>query len=698
MIGASCISYKQAFVNATYSVPEDGPQWELFDKTVIEPMRVHATIGPYLVTGFDDAAKAGECVAGFADDTQIGRMRAFGTCLAGTGPTGGPSCVDPATDRWDQCMAGAFGWVQCSCTPTPAGCAPTTSGDAITCTVDGSALPTACTTLGKVDQFRLLTAIGHAAEAMVSYELDTLGPLALDAPAMPADMKDYFKAAIGQSAMTLRCDGANSESDCGAKTTARPRTIKSDAATLAVSGGAANGAYPAGFLFELLSARAEAIRLDPRAKTEGFSATTGTSVGALLAPIVDLALTDQAASQAALDWCKARTAPLPAPTSALECALNLFEYVARVNEWDLLCVEDGDFLTDFVQGPSGPTDPGKPAFGRFWPLEEQLLEPFYRHFGGLLSNNDMTRVVMTADTQSKTLQGLDERTCRTATMPGKGDPYSCSSGGKDVQLACLPCGVMASVPNPLFARAPNRVWSGVRPEGEVGTFLDGGLRSGLPALRAVQLSAIKPNLTEYTPVLAFSTERAQSTPSKAPRNGLELALVSLDSLVQQGHHWELSYATLFEQQRRKHARFPLAAVLGQPVCGVAVAQPTPSLGAGIFWNFMPAKIESMELGAGGYQFDPQVTTGLFLAGRKAFLDQASDPKRNVLTFLRWQMVKAAVEKPDASGDTWLNRRRAKYQVDRDAWYAGFPKTEAAWKEHIQARHDLLDDKLQECPQ
>ncbi|NUO51472.1 MAG: patatin-like phospholipase family protein [Polyangiaceae bacterium] len=699
VIGASCFpSYKDAFVGATYSVPKDGPQWALFDPDAIVPMRVLATIGPYLVTGFDDPAKAGECIAGFSDDAQVARMRTFGTCLSETTPPAGPACAEPGGERWDQCMAASFEWITCSCVPTPATCAQGRP-DTVSCSVDATKLPTACAALGGVDKLRMLTAIGHAAEAMVTYELETFGPAALEAP-MAQDVRDSFKKAIGQAATTLRCDGTNSATQCATQSTSRARKIPADAPALALSGGAANGAYPAGFLYELLMARAEGIRVDARAKAEGFSVTTGTSVGALLAPIVDLALSDDTTPSAvALDWCKVRTRATTRPGTAHECALDFLEYVSKVNEWDLLCVEDASFLSDFVQGPSDADSAGKPSFGRFWPMEDDIVRPFYEYFGPVLSQNDMTRVVMTSDTQSKTLQGLDERTCRTAQTPAPNTTkYSCSAGAPGTQLDCLPCGVAASVPNPLFARAPNRIWSGVRATGEAGSFFDGGLRSGLPALRAVQLSAIRPDLKEYTAVLAFSTEKAQSTPSTAPRSGLELALVSLDSLVQQGHHWELGFASLFEQQRRKRARYASAAVLGQPVCTQGVAQPTPALGGAISFSFMPEKINGMELGAGGYQFDPTVTTGLFLAGRKAFLDQASSQKRNVLTFLRWKYVKQAIEAPDGSGKTWLAKRLDKYNADFATWDATFPKTPAAWKAHIQERHDLLDDKIEECPE
>ncbi len=702
----SCISYKSAFVDANYPKPSDVAPEQLFDPTVIEPLRVTSTLAPLLVSAYDDPNAVAACLHGFEAPAQLEHLRDFGACLAGSGPTGAPACVGGAASRWDGCMSAAFEYVNCTCGAPPSGCTAGPDGNVLSCSVDTAALPPACSAVGPADRFRLLTALGQTGEAMVSYEIMTVGPIlgpsetsVLTRP-MPAGYAAAFGDAIRVAANTLACDSTNGSATCATASTPVPRKTATDAPTLALSGGAANGAYPAGYLYQLLEARRYAITQDATAKNERFSAVVGNSVGSLLAPMVDLAFVDDPVPASALAWCQDQLVPRPGtpPADASACALALLRsYMQNVNEWDLLCVEDADFLSDFVQGPSEPNDPGKPAFGRFWPLERDIVKPFYDHFGAALLANGTTRTVMTADSQSKTMLGLDERVCRTATAPINLQTHQCSSGGAGSTLDCLPCGVLASIPNPLFARASHRVWNGIRPEGEAGTYLDGGLRSTFPVLRAVELSGIGTDLAKSTPVLALSTEHAQSSPSTAPRTGMELALVSLDSLTHVTQHWELSYATLFEQLRRDRAKVPSMAVAGAPICGLGTAAPTAPFG-GIYASFMPAKIEGLELAASGYQFDPIVMHGLFLAGRQAFLDQARDDKRNVLQFLRWNRTKTAVETPGSGGKTWLDNQRAALTVERNAWLASFPKTQAAWAAHIAARRELLEDNLQECPE
>jgi len=703
-VGACGPSYKDAFVDATY--PEPGSvDTPIFDPSAVEPLRVNSTIVPLLVSAYDDPNAAAACVRSFGDPAVLSKLRDFGVCLESSAPTGAPPCVGPNATRWDGCMASSFEWLSCSCGAPPSGCVAGPDGNVLSCSVATSKLPAACTALGGADQFRLLTALGQAGEAMVAYEVSTDGSALssgetsiFDRP-LSAARAASFQGAFKNAADTLACDSTNTSATCATSTTAAPRKSPTESATLAISGGAADGAYPAGYVYEMLLARRFAISKDAAAANERFSAVVGTSVGALLAPMIDLAMSDATGSSSALSWCQSKIKPHPSspPASAAECGLELLRtYMQTSNEWDIVCVENANFLSDFVEGPSDPNDLGKPAFGRFWPAEQNIVKPFYAHFGAELLANGTTRVVMTADTQSKTMLGLDERVCRSVSPSSPLEVHSCSSGPPGMTLDCLPCGVLASVPNPLFARAANRVWTGYRPEGEAGTFLDGGLRSTFPALRAVELSGLGADLGHGTPVLALSTERANSLPSPPTRIGLDLALVSLGSLTHQTHHWELAYATLFEELRRDRARMPQLAVTGAPICGLGTASPSPPTGS-IFADFMPAKIDGLEFAVKGYQFDPLVMTGLFIAGRKAFLDEARDQKRNVLEHLRWQHTAAAVKAPGSSGTSYLEDRLAQVVADKATWQLGFPKNAVEWEAHVAARRQLLEDNLELCP-
>jgi hypothetical protein len=700
------------FVDATYPDPSSAGSPPIFDPAAVEPLRVNATISPLLVSWYEDPNAASACIRGFADAAQLEKLRAFGVCLESSAKPASAlaTCVDDKAPRWDACMASSFDWISCSCQAPSATCAaPSGLTEVPTCTVATAKLPPACTALGPGDLTRVLTAVGQAGEAMVAYELSTDGPVlgtgestVLDRP-LSTERKTRFAEAFTNAAAALGCDSTNSAAACDTTTTPVPRTFTAVQPTLAISGGAADGAYPAGYLYELLQARRYAISKNPAAKNNRFSAVVGNSVGALLAPMIDLALTDAPASASSLAWCQNQIKPRPAapPATASDCGIELLRtYLQTSEEWNVVCVEDASFLNDFVRGPSDPNDLGKPAFGRFWPAERDIVKPFYDQFGELVMKNETTRVVMTADTQSKTMLGLDERVCRTAQPPVPSLPslpqYSCSSGGEGSTLDCLPCGVLASVPNPLFARASRHVWTGHRPEGESGTFLDGGLRSTFPVLRAVELSALGLDLSRGTPVLALSTARAQSLPSPPPRIGIDLALVSLDSLTHETHHWELAYATLFEETRRKRARVPLSAANGAPICGGVTASPSPTAGA-IFADFMPAKIDGLEFAVSGYQFDPKVMTGLFIAGRRAFLDEARDTKRNVLQAMGWDLVWNAVKTPGPGGTSWLDDRLALVVADKAAWQATFPKNMTEWDAHILERRKLLEDKIEYCP-
>ncbi len=83
-----------------------------------------------------------------------------------------------------------------------------------------------------------------------------------------------------------------------------------DSVALALRGGAANGAFSAGFLFELLSLRERALPAEGDGGNFRFSAMVGTSVGALIAQLLDLYFADRSITnftpeqQAYLKECK----------------------------------------------------------------------------------------------------------------------------------------------------------------------------------------------------------------------------------------------------------------------------------------------------------------------------------------------------------------------------------------------------------
>ena len=708
---ASCkflASYSSAFVDQNYKdEPKTPPK-------LVDPnkMRVRATLEPLLVSTYEEPAAVAACLRGFADPQYLEPLRKFGACLASMSPQAESGSADSATadstclkgaDSWDHCVFSSFDLVSCSCVKDAEIC----DHPMRDCDVIADRMPEACAALSKTDRAHVLVSVGYAGEAMVAYDLQTQGS-AIDSgevtilERLTPERAKAFGEGFRESANTLSCDGTNGSEDCLHTVKARPTSGRKARATLALSGGAANGAFMAGYLFELLQARSYAASKDPLAKKEGFDAVVGTSVGALIAPIVELAFVDAPVSPHALDWC-ANQLRLHAssadssgsdPKSATECSIALLDhYFNQISEPDLLCAEDAVFV-EFVAGAFCPPD--KPSLGRFWPMERDIVRPFYAEFGDVLAKNDTVRVVMTTDVESSTLQGQDERTCRFALSP-RPEIKQCSNGAPGELTGCLPCGVLTSVPNPLFARPPARGYSGTDPAGEPGTYLDGGLRSGFPILRAVELSGLDAGAT--VPVLGISTERAETAPDVAPRTGFDMALYTIGQLVSQTHQWEVSHATLFEEKRRKRAALLYTTVNPDGAAGVECteqfASPSATFG-NVFATFMPEDLGKKHLSIAGYQFDPDVMQGFFLTGRRMFLDQARSKTRNVIAYLRWN-VTDAVTHDATSGESWLDLERKRVARRWATWSKHFDVLERDWNAHLAVRRADIKARLMTCP-
>ncbi|MGV3622047.1 MAG: hypothetical protein ACO1OB_14590, partial [Archangium sp.] len=345
-------------------------------------------------------------------------------------------------------------------------------------------------------------------------------------------------------------------------------TQQGDLPALALSGGAANGAFTAGFLYELLATREEALAALPEDQREEadqqsrFSAVVGTSVGAVQSELLDFLWAEEGPltpeQQGYLDACNAQqpraakkpatpSAPgcfaggpdtdfptLPTPSSPRRaCALKLLvKYFAESNETDLLCAEPGSVLraVGFLGTPSL-------NLMRFDRLQESPMNPLLDAFGPKLANNGLSRVTVSVEAQQSQLLGLDERACSA-----------------EDRRWCLSSGVMASAVMPGFARPVTHAWSGFEEKGECGVWFDGGMRSGLPVLRALSLSRGTPVLQSprgraSLRVLGLDTGRLTATPTPAPKILVDVAMGALEQLYTQNGTSELSLAQSLAEQR-----------------------------------------------------------------------------------------------------------------------------------------------------
>ena len=249
--------------------------------------------------------------------------------------------------------------------------------------------------------------------------------------------------------------------------TAEQEKATQDAPVLALSGGAANGAFSAGFLFELLSIRERALLQQKRDDTGKyrFSALVGTSVGALIAQILDLyfvdakrPLTDAQSrfirttcedywdpakrrhtcyEQGGVDtatsndtacfggWPASADSPEkidfglsgldPATRATLfeqrsrqMCVLTtLYRYFTDDDEQTLMCVEPGP-VTRAI-GVLGVPDEN---LMRFDPMSTNVLAPVLDNFSEEIVTNDVPRIVVSVESEDNQIVGLDERVCR----------------------------------------------------------------------------------------------------------------------------------------------------------------------------------------------------------------------------------------------------------------------------------------------
>jgi|CZKU01.1.fsa_nt_gi predicted acylesterase/phospholipase RssA len=458
------------------------------------------------------------------------------------------------------------------------------------------------------------------------------------------------------------------------KTPARSEATE-DAPALALSGGSSNGAFTAGFLFELFSLRERALPPEGDGGKYRFSAVVGTSVGALISQVVDLYYVDPATPVTAtkaklLDDCNGYWTHKPTPTcmadvdtqkstrtdcfggwppdtggldadtrlSGLDaatradlaarhprqmCALTkLYKYFTDDDEQTLMCVEPGP-ITGAVDVLGRPHQ----NLMRFDPMYFNAVGPVLDDYSDETIANDITRVVVSVEIEQNQSVGLDERVCGglPAGPAVNGQPQLV--GGREY---CLGGGVMASLVLPFFARPVRHVYDGITPGGRCGTWFDGGLRSGFPAYRALRMTrpAMRPLVADDSVplrVLAISTGRFEGMPSPRP---VDITKVAFDAIDQMSNSNQVDEIELAQQMAlvREDQLYELKNGAKRDKVATVDASGTIDVDASISAVYVPSDAPDQIIAGGEYSFDRYIMRGLWLWGRRVALQRVfGDP-------------------------------------------------------------------------
>lgn len=418
---------------------------------------------------------------------------------------------------------------------------------------------------------------------------------------------------------------------------------------LALSGGSANGAFTAGYLYELFLARELALQPltgDVQRDTdraERFVAVTGTSVGSLQTQLVDLYFSPPESGEPVLhspffdappaydDYPLPQLPQVPGREAQRKALELLYRSFVTVDERTLLCAEDAP-ITAVV----GVLAPARPNLIRFDPMTRNIIDPMLRAAGERMTENDVLTSLATVDTTQNQLVGLDERLCRGRPHDGSDATRFVAPGTLEY---CRSAAVMASVVLPFFARPVSHVYALPGALGSNGAWLDGGLRSTLPVYRA--LRATRPRQTQADKtlrVLALTTLRADGLPSPFPKDVPAVALNAVGQLSAQTISNELVLAEQFARRRDAD----LKAYGG----GVQEAAPALERSDAVHAVFVPVEAANGLVAEAGYAFDPYVMRGLFTWGRAAALrdlegrqpDGSTDAPQQLATRLGWDTL------------------------------------------------------------
>jgi predicted acylesterase/phospholipase RssA len=395
------------------------------------------------------------------------------------------------------------------------------------------------------------------------------------------------------------------------------RTLQHPTTALVMSGGSANGAFTAGVIWRLLGVLQQ-CRGKPAPEGCGdarIDLVTGTSTGLLIGTLVDLFHTPGQEDR------------------ARQLLVNNYSCVV---ESDLYCV-NSTWIWKLASDVDGLV--------RFDGIEGKLRESVTP----AMIENDTELVSVSVDYNSGDVFGMSDQ-----------DPSDLPFGAANRTEGVIQ-GIMASIVEPFLAQPVKGLPT---PAGQRrGTFLDGGVRSGLPLLQAVQRGAER--------VLLIST--AGIDPKPAPesnsQNAFGILMRTIDLFIAQPRVGEVQQAELTAVTRRM-AEYNLckARLVGvanlepfcrrsgkgfEPAAEVQVrteAATSMWMGPARFaevstswrtsWMYRPEGEES----ANGYAFDPRVMRPLFVRGVRTF--QQRCPELLQLFAITGTLAKSQCARPD----------------------------------------------------
>ena len=501
-------------------------------------------------------------------------------------------------------------------------------------------------------------------------------------------------------------------------TNTHPTTNKAaqDAPALALRGGAANGAFSAGFLFELLSLRERALPRDDDGQKYLFSTMVGTSVGALIAQILDLYFVDPKIKVTSkpqsdfVDECRRYWDPKNRKHTCLaavdtqrsdsklsfdgwptnvpgvddDTALSgldakkrdelfarhprqmaaltlLYRDFTDDDEQTLMCLEPGPITR--IAGWLGAPDQN---LMRFDPMGTNVFTPVLDAFSQDMIQNDVTRVVVAVELESSQVVGLDERTC--ALMPSMPAQLPNKQGAGNQEGAtgreyCLGSALMASVVMPAYARPVRHVYDGVVAKGLCGTWFDGGVRSVFPAYRALRMTrpavpGIVENPKRQLRVLAVGTGTLEGLPELRPSNILD---VTIDSEGQATGQSDIDEIMMARQ---------MGLIRQQQICNMKKMDPSRSTTScddptddnedvSVSSVYVPAETPAYIVAGAEYSFDRTLMRGLWIWGRHMAIARVlGDGAPKLFKQLGWEALQAqAIEYASADAvamQPWLD--------------------------------------------
>lgn len=675
ILGSGC-GLENFYITSSYpkdTLPTPERDWSLV---------VSSSLEPGLLTAYDNPADVAVCLGKLDRGALATTFAQYGQCVDGFSPTKQVGGKTTTTTR-----AEALAW----CLPRLTSIAPGVG--VVGCS------------LADHDAVALARVLAGTAESFHSLKKSLSGGGFGDPDLSPA-LSDKLRTGLDES-LDLAARLLAAEAPQPGENPVR----RSQLPALALSGGAANGAFTAGYMYAMLSLRELAIESleqgyrDEIERSERIGTIVSTSVGTLVALAADLYFTPAGFSadpatrkleDARLRRCLApdRSQPLgqsePLPARPFQqCALKELVDDFHSSEWDLLCYEDEELL-DLLSNLDHVL--------QFAPMKRGILTPVLDAFQSRMLDNDLVRVAMAVDFDQNVVVGLDERACRLGTSP----PW---------RTECLASAALASVVLPVFTRPVSRVYSGLRREnGESGTWFDGGIRSETPAFRALAMTRNK--------ALAINTTRAEGVPNLAPRGALGVTLATMNQFTQQVRSTELALAPTKDTADDDDQKI-LDAYLHLPSAGAVASEAQPLTGK-LRTVYVPEEITPKILFADGYSFDPWVMQGLFLWGEKTFLQART--RRATFAWLGWNTLRnlestpaelaalsaacprnrpACVEGPRGAAE--YRRKAKKLSDDVEAELRRkFTVDEASlafkdwYRRHKADRRKLMNDRLEKC--